>query len=55
MTTFSPSRPARLNLRNSSRHGWAIRWFIKSWLVPGIGTIAFAFMLAYALAEWCVQ
>lgn len=55
MTPFLPIRSERLNLRNSSRHGWKIRWFIKSWLVPGIGTLGFVLMLAYTTVQWCVQ
>lgn len=57
MPTFLHARPYRrpFNLQRSTKYTWLIRWFVKSWLGPGIATAGFVFLLAYTLAEWCVQ
>lgn len=60
MSTFLPIRSNRRLFKSRSKpnlhtYTWGIRWFIKSWLIPGLGSAGFVFMLAYALAQWCVQ
>lgn len=60
MSTFLPIRHDRRLFKNRSkfnlyRYKWEIRWFVKSWLIPGLASAGFVFMLAYALMQWCMQ